>query len=58
VRGLVVLAPGDTLVVNAGKRKLSLKNGELDYYRGDRGRRGSKLPRGLQKVDRLERLEA
>ncbi|MBY5968353.1 DNA topoisomerase IV subunit A [Halomonas denitrificans] len=58
VRGLVVLAPGDTLVVHAGKRKLSLKNGELEYYRGERGRRGSKLPRGLQKVDRLERVEA
>ena len=57
VRDLVVLAPGDSLVVHSGKRKLTLKGEELDYYRGDRGRRGSKLPRGLQKVDRLERQE-
>nr|WP_300305979.1 DNA topoisomerase IV subunit A [Halomonas sp.] len=57
VRDLVVLAPGDALVVHSGKRKLTLKGEELDYYRGDRGRRGSKLPRGLQKVDRLERQE-
>ncbi|MGQ7245741.1 DNA topoisomerase IV subunit A [Halomonas sp. V046] len=57
VRGVVVLAPGHSLVVHAGKRKVTLKGDELDYYRGDRGRRGSKLPRGLQKVDRLETLE-
>lgn len=55
VRSMVVLAAGDALVVHSGKRKLTLKNSELDYYRGDRGRRGSKLPRGLQKVDLLER---
>ena len=53
LRGLVLLAPGQSLVVHAGKRKLTLKAAELDYYRGERGRRGSKLPRGLQKVDRL-----
>ncbi|ALM51736.1 DNA topoisomerase IV subunit A [Halomonas huangheensis] len=57
VRGMVVLAAGDALVIHSGKRKLTLKNSELDYYRGDRGRRGSKLPRGLQKVDMLERLD-
>ncbi|MBB3190894.1 DNA topoisomerase IV subunit A [Halomonas cerina] len=54
VRDLVVLAPSATLVVHAGKRKLTLKAADLEYYRGERGRRGSKLPRGLQKVDRLE----
>ncbi|SDK29715.1 DNA topoisomerase IV subunit A [Billgrantia gudaonensis] len=54
VRDLVVLPAGASLVVHAGKRHLTLKAGDLDYYRGERGRRGSKLPRGLQKVDRLE----
>ncbi|MDL4861502.1 DNA topoisomerase IV subunit A [Halomonas elongata] len=53
LRDLTLLGPGQALVVQAGKRKLTLKAGDLDYYRGDRGRRGSKLPRGLQKVDRL-----
>lgn len=53
LRGLVLLAPGQALVVHAGRRKLTLRSQDLDYYRGERGRRGSKLPRGLQKVDRL-----
>ena len=35
-------------------RKLTLKPSDLDYYRGERGRRGAKLPRGLQRVDRIE----
>ncbi|HSP57715.1 MAG TPA: DNA gyrase C-terminal beta-propeller domain-containing protein, partial [Halomonas sp.] len=56
VRDLVVLPAGASLVVHAGKRKLTLKDSDLDYYRGERGRRGSKLPRGLQKVDKLEVL--
>ncbi|MGM0913885.1 MAG: DNA topoisomerase IV subunit A [Pseudomonadota bacterium] len=56
VRDLVVLPEGAALVVHAGKRHLTLKADDLAYYRGERGRRGSKLPRGLQKVDRLEAL--
>ncbi len=54
LRDLTLLGPGQALVVHAGKRKLTLRASDLDYYRGERGRRGSKLPRGLQKVDRLE----
>jgi len=27
---------------------------DLEHYRGERGRRGNKLPRGFQKVDRVE----
>jgi topoisomerase-4 subunit A len=52
-----VLGEADNLVVHAGKRHLSLKFSELDHYRGERGRRGNKLPRGFQKVDsmRVER---
>ncbi|WP_220718911.1 DNA topoisomerase IV subunit A [Agarivorans litoreus] len=38
----------------AGKRKLTLKPSDLDHYRGERGRRGNKLPRGLQRVDGIE----
>jgi len=48
-----VLAPGDTLIIYAGKRHLSLKSKDLEHYIGERGRRGSKLPRGYQKVDRV-----
>ena len=57
VRDLTLLPAGAALVVHAGKRHLTLKAADLDYYRGERGRRGSKLPRGLQKVDRLEIAE-
>ncbi|MCZ4337605.1 DNA topoisomerase IV subunit A [Shewanella colwelliana] len=38
----------------AGKRKLTLKPSDLEHYRGERGRRGAKLPRGLQRVDRVQ----
>ena len=49
----VVSVPADgALVLHAGKRHLKLKASELDLYRGDRGRKGRKLPRGLQRVDR------
>ncbi|WP_339884375.1 DNA topoisomerase IV subunit A [Vreelandella maris] len=54
VTGIVVLAASDALLIHSGKRKLTLKADDLAYYRGERGRRGSKLPRGFQKVDRLE----
>jgi topoisomerase-4 subunit A len=48
-----VLTEADLLVVSAGKRYLKLKFSELEHYRGDRGRRGNKLPRGFQKVDSM-----
>ena len=44
----------ETLVVYAGKRHHRLKFSELEHYRGERGRRGNKLPRGFQKVERME----
>ena len=49
----VFLNDSDTLVLYAGKRHLSLKMSDLDHYKGERGRRGNKLPRGFQKVDGL-----
>lgn len=46
--------PADkTVTIVAGKRKLTLKPEDLAHYHGERGRRGSKLPRGLQRVDEL-----
>jgi topoisomerase-4 subunit A len=49
-----VVGEQDSLVIHAGKRHLTLKFSELEHYRGERGRRGNKLPRGFQKVDRVE----
>ncbi|WP_421682566.1 DNA topoisomerase IV subunit A [Stutzerimonas urumqiensis] len=50
---LAILPPGATLVLQAGKRTLSLRADDLEHYKGERGRRGNKLPRGFQRVDGL-----
>ena len=49
-----VLSEGDRLLVYAGQRHLNLRRADLEHYRSERGRRGHKLPRGFQKVDRVE----
>jgi topoisomerase-4 subunit A len=48
-----IIAEGQRLVVHAGKRHLGMKFDELEHYRGERGRRGHKLPRGFQNVDKI-----
>jgi topoisomerase-4 subunit A len=53
VTDVAVLGAGATLVLQAGKRTLSLKGDDLEHYKGERGRRGNKLPRGFQRVDAL-----
>jgi topoisomerase-4 subunit A len=54
VIGIAILRSADSLRVHAGKRYVNMKFTELDHYLGERGRRGHKLPRGFQKVDRIE----
>jgi topoisomerase-4 subunit A len=54
VKMIALLPPEASVTVHAGKRKLTLKPSDLDHYRGERGRRGSLLPRGLQRVDRID----
>jgi len=51
---MTILAAEDAVTLHAGKRKLTLKASDVEHYRGERGRRGNKLPRGLQRVDRIE----
>ncbi len=51
---VAVVSEKDELLVHSGKRHLRLKMRDLEHYRGERGRRGNKLPRGFQKVDLLE----
>ncbi|MEE4145677.1 MAG: DNA topoisomerase IV subunit A [Halieaceae bacterium] len=48
-----VISEQNSLLVYAGKRHIKLKFSELEHYRGERGRRGNKLPRGFQKVDAI-----
>ena len=50
----VVFSAADTLLVHAGKRHLKLRLTDLEHYQGERGRRGNKLPRGFQNVERIE----
>lgn len=51
----LILVPAEgTLTIFAGKRHFKLTCGNLTQYVGERGRRGKKLPRGFQNVDRLE----
>lgn len=54
---VAVLSPGASLKLVAGNRHLTLKPRDLDAYRGERARRGNKLPRGLQRVDEMAALE-
>jgi len=51
---LIVFSEVDIIIVRSGKRNLKLKIDELLHYRGERARRGLKLPRGFQKVDDVE----
>ncbi|NNJ94130.1 MAG: DNA topoisomerase IV subunit A [Halobacteria archaeon] len=48
---------GEKLTVYAGRKHKTMKAAEVDGFAGERGRRGRKLPRGYQKVDRIEVLK-
>ncbi|MEE4204543.1 MAG: DNA topoisomerase IV subunit A [Halieaceae bacterium] len=50
VVAVAVITPDQTLQVTAGRQHLKLKPADLENYRGERGRRGNKLPKGFQKV--------
>jgi topoisomerase-4 subunit A len=52
-----VIHPGQQLTLYSGKRTITLKASDLEHYKGERGRRGNKLPRGFQKVDKAEVTE-
>ena len=51
---LAVVPDGASLKVTAGKRNMTLSASDLEHYYVERGRRGNKLPRGLQRVDSVE----
>ena len=57
VVAITAVTAEDTLTVYAGRRHHNLKPADLQHYRGERGRRGNKLPRGFQNVDRIEVLK-
>ena len=51
---LLLLRPESALTLHVGKRKLTLKADDLQKFRAERGRRGTLLPRGLQRIDRVD----
>ena len=55
VAGIAVVGEGKgEVTVYAGQRKLTLKWADLVEYGGNRATRGSLLPRGLQRVERVQ----
>ena len=56
VAAMELIQDGEKLTVYAGKKHKTMKADEVDEHAGERGRRGRKLPRGYQKVDRMEVL--
>jgi topoisomerase IV subunit A len=51
---VAAVAPGQTLKIACGDRRMGLSHRELGEYRGERGQRGAVLPRGWRKVEGLE----
>ena len=51
---LFVLPPQTSVTLHVGKRKLTLLPEDLQNFRAERGRKGTSLPRGLQRIDRVE----
>ena len=47
----VLLAPGQQLRIEAGRRSYTLKAEDIERFAGRRATRGQVLPRGLQRVD-------
>ena len=48
------LSSGQALTLYCGQRHLTLKPADIAHYTAARGQRGVKLPRGFQRVDRLD----
>ncbi|MDA1106802.1 MAG: DNA topoisomerase IV subunit A [Proteobacteria bacterium] len=53
VVAVAAVAAGASLTLHAGQRHLTLKPADLSHYQAERGRRGLKLPRGFQRVERI-----
>ena len=57
LHSVTAVPEGESVTLHAGKRHLTLKPADLVHYSGERGKRGHKLPRGLQKVTKVEVAE-
>ena len=50
---IALLPQNKNLILEAGKRIIGFKTEDLEEYRGERGRRGKKLPRGFQNITNI-----
>ena len=57
VSSISLVQDGEKVTIYAGKKHKTMKGAEVDEYAAERGRRGWKLPRGYQAVDRVEVME-
>lgn len=55
VVAITTFAEGDSLVLDSGKRTLTLKPMDIANFMGTRGRRGALLPKGFQKVSAISK---
>ena len=56
VVAITTFAEGDSLSLDSGKRTLTLKPMDIANFMGTRGRRGALLPKGFQKVSKVEKI--
>ncbi len=54
VKAIELIQEGERVTIFAGKKHKTMKGTEVNGYIAERGRRGLKLPRGYQSVDRVE----
>jgi topoisomerase-4 subunit A len=54
VVGVAVMSEKDEILVWAGQRYLRMGLKDIEHFKGDRAHRGRKLPRGFQRVSKIE----
>ncbi len=55
--GLTVIGEKEEILVWAGQRYLRMGAKEIEHFKGERAHRGRKLPRGFQRVTKIELAE-
>ena len=51
---LKVIPKNVAIVIYSGKHRKTISHAELEQYRGERAKRGTKLPKGYNKIDSIE----
>ena len=54
VVAITTMAETDNLLIYAGKKHMTMKSADQEYYIGERGRRGNMLPRGYRNVNSIK----